>query len=155
MDLPIVCTLSPETIKTRRAGLLPGLLDRAESHDPLPNGHRARFLATGDILTTIAQTIDAERQCCRFLTFTVTVEQDGGPITLDITGPTGTREFLDGLLRPAMTPLSLFGLFAVSAMLVCYACEDRNELRSSRSRCRAGWDRPTGFYNRGMAVRPR
>ena len=25
-----------------------------------------------------------------------------------------------------MTPLSVFGLFAVTAMLVCYACEDRS-----------------------------
>ena len=25
-----------------------------------------------------------------------------------------------------MTPLSLFGLFAVTAMLVCYACEHRS-----------------------------
>ena len=25
-----------------------------------------------------------------------------------------------------MTPLSAFGLFAVSAMLVCYACEERS-----------------------------
>jgi hypothetical protein len=49
-------------------------------------------------LTAIAQTIDAERQCCRFLTFTVTVEPDGGPISLAVTGPPGTREFLDALI---------------------------------------------------------
>ena len=100
-DLPIACTLSPETIKKRRAGLLPGLLDRAESQEALPTGCRVRFAATGDILHAIAETVDAERQCCQFLTFTVTVAQEGGPITLDITGPTGTREFLDGLLDRA------------------------------------------------------
>jgi hypothetical protein len=97
-NLPIACTLSADAIATRRAGLLPGLLDRAESREPLSAGYRVRFVASGDILTAIAHTIDAERQCCRFLTFTLTVEQDGGPIWLDIIGPSGTREFLDGLI---------------------------------------------------------
>ena len=97
-DLPIACTLTPEAIHTRRAGLLPGLLERAEAREPLPDGYRARFAATGDILTSIAQTIDAERQCCRFLRFVIAVEPDAGAITLDITGPDGTREFLDALL---------------------------------------------------------
>lgn len=99
-DLPIACTLTPEAIRTRRAGLLPGLLSRIESCETLPEGYRLRFAATGDVLTAIAQTIDAERQCCRFLRFLVTVEPDGGPISLDITGPPGTSEFLDGLLMP-------------------------------------------------------
>ena len=54
--------------------------------------------ASSDVLTAIAQTIDAERLCCRFLTFAVTVEPDGGPIWLSVSGPPGTREFLDALL---------------------------------------------------------
>lgn len=102
-DLPVACTLTPDTIAARRAGLLPGLLDRAESRETLPEGYRVRFAATGDILTAIAQAIDAERQCCRFLAFTLTVEQDGGPIGLDVTGPKGTRAFLGGLLDGAET----------------------------------------------------
>jgi hypothetical protein len=70
------------------------LLQRANEKRDLPNGSRLRFAAEGEILLDIARTIDAERQCCRFLQFTVTVEPDAGPITLDLTGPTGTREFL-------------------------------------------------------------
>jgi hypothetical protein len=97
-DLPIACTLTPEAIRTRRAELLPGLLARTESREALPEGYRLRFATGENVLTAIAQTIDAERQCCRFLQFLVTVEPDGGPISLDITGPPGTREFLDGLL---------------------------------------------------------
>jgi hypothetical protein len=97
-DLPIACTLTPETIRTHRAALLPALFERADTRETLPEGHRVRFATTGDILAAIARTIDAERQCCRFLRFQMTVEPDGGPIMLDITGPTGTREFLDALL---------------------------------------------------------
>ena len=97
-DLPIACTLSPTTIQTRRAGLLPGVMHRAEQRDDLPDGYRARFMAEGDILAAIAQMMDAERQCCRFMRFTLTVEPDGGPIWLDVTGPPGAKEFIAALL---------------------------------------------------------
>lgn len=97
-NLPIVCTLTPAALKARREGALTDLLRRAETHDELPQGHRLRFGATDDILATIAQTIDAERQCCRFLRFSITVEPDGGPISLELTGPPGTREFVSALL---------------------------------------------------------
>jgi hypothetical protein len=51
------------------------------------------------VLASIAQTVDAERQCCRFLRFTLTVEPDAGAIVLDLTGPAGTREFLAAMLE--------------------------------------------------------
>lgn len=38
-------------------------------------------------------------QCYRFLQFEVTVEPDSGPIVLTITGPPGTADFLDALIR--------------------------------------------------------
>jgi hypothetical protein len=45
------------------------------------------------------KTIDAERQCCRFLKFVLTTEPDGGDVWLEVTGPDGTREFLSTLLN--------------------------------------------------------
>ena len=98
-NLPIMCTLTPAALNARREGMLTQLLRRAQAHEELPQGHRLRFGATDDdILTTIAQAIDAERQCCRFLRFSVTVEPDGGPVFLELTGPPGTREFVSALL---------------------------------------------------------
>jgi hypothetical protein len=63
----------------------------------LPQGHSLEFAPTDDTLTAIARTIEAERHCCRFLRFNITVEQDGGPISLELTGPPGTREFISAL----------------------------------------------------------
>jgi hypothetical protein len=97
-ELPITCELTPAEIKARRATLLPGLLARAEERTPLPDGFRWRFTASADCLAAVAETIDAERQCCRFLRFVLTVEPGGGPIWLEITGPQGTSEFLESLL---------------------------------------------------------
>jgi hypothetical protein len=96
-DLPIVCTLDPATLKTRRDGLLHELVRRAEHREARTDGYRLRFAPSPEALTLIGRTINAERLCCRFLRFTLTVEPDEGPILLDLTGPAGTREFLSAL----------------------------------------------------------
>lgn len=98
-DIPIACTLTPAAIRARREGLLSELLRRATAHQELQDGHRLQFAAEDDALFTIARAVNAERQCCRFLRFQVTVEPDGGPISLELTGPAGTREFLSALLE--------------------------------------------------------
>jgi hypothetical protein len=97
MDLPVVCTLTAGTIATRKADLLPGLVRRAEKREDTPDGIRFRF--PSDALSVLAATIDSERQCCRFLRFEITIEADGGPISLSLSGPPGTREFLDALIE--------------------------------------------------------
>jgi hypothetical protein len=93
-DLPIVCSLSPEALKARRENLLDALLRRSTERMELSDGVRLRFDADGQVLGEIARMVEAERQCCQFLSFTITVSPDGGPVTLDLTGPAGSREFL-------------------------------------------------------------
>jgi hypothetical protein len=100
-DLPIVCTLSPEALQTRRLGLLSNLLRRAEGQEELPNGLRLRFAPSAETLAAVLSAVEAERHCCRFLRFGITVEPDGGPITLELSGPPGTREFVAALLGAA------------------------------------------------------
>jgi hypothetical protein len=99
-NLPIACTLTPDALRARREGLLSRLLQSAESLERLPDGLRLHFAASSVTLTTIARAVDAERLCCRFLQFTVTVEPDEGPISLVLTGPPGTQEFVSALLEP-------------------------------------------------------
>src|SRR6266550_8112281 len=76
-DLPIACTLSPEALKARRENRLDTLLQRSTERTELPDGLRLRFTADAQILAEIARTVEAERQCCRFLSFTITVSPDG------------------------------------------------------------------------------
>ncbi len=96
--LPVACSLSPEALTARREGLLRDLVTRAESREAHPSGWRLRFPSEPGILTTIARAVDAERQCCRFLRFEIAVEPDGGPISVELSGPTGTTDFLAALL---------------------------------------------------------
>jgi hypothetical protein len=41
--------------------------------------------------STIAEAKSAERERCRFMHFRANVEPDGGPISLELTGPRGLR----------------------------------------------------------------
>ena len=97
-ELPIACELAPAALDIRRKELLSGLLALAQERISITNGLRWRFAPTAEFLTAAAKTIDAERQCCRFLKFVLTVEPDAGDMWLEITGPEGTAEFLNSLL---------------------------------------------------------
>src|SRR6266542_4286868 len=52
-DLPIACTLTPETIRTRRAGLLPRLLERADSHSRVSRCVNHRSVKAMSLSTTL------------------------------------------------------------------------------------------------------
>jgi hypothetical protein len=97
-ELPIACELTPAELDARRTGLLADLLTLALERITVTNGLRWRFAPTAEFLTAAARSIDAERQCCKFLKFELTVEPDGGQMWLEITGPPGTAAFLNTLL---------------------------------------------------------
>jgi hypothetical protein len=97
--LPVACTLGPSALAARRQGLLSELLRRAETHEDLADGHRLSFAPAEDTHALILKAVEAERQC-RFLRFQITVEADGGPMSVELTGPAGTHEFVAALLKP-------------------------------------------------------
>jgi hypothetical protein len=101
---PIACTLTPDALRARREGLLTELLRGAEQREDLPEGVRLRFRPADDTLARLARAVDAERQCCRFLRFAITVEPDGGPVYLELTGPPGSREFIAWLFDTTSDP---------------------------------------------------
>ena len=98
-DLPIMCTLGPDALKARKAGLLPGVARLSMQPVKIAAGYRFEFALEAGTLRAIADMIDAERQCCRFLRFALTVEPDAGPVRLEVTGPEGAQEFVEALLE--------------------------------------------------------
>ena len=98
-EVPIACTLTPEALQTRREGLLMDLVQRTVRRDDLSNGLRLEFAPSAETLNLIARAVEAERHCCRFLRFGMTVEPDGGPVFLELTGPAGTRDFVSALIE--------------------------------------------------------
>ena len=98
-DLPVACTLGPDALSARRQGLLAELMGRVVAHQELPDGHRLSFENTDGNLDLLFKTVAAERRCCEFLRFQITVESGGGAVTLDLTGPPGTHEFVAALFE--------------------------------------------------------
>ena len=99
MAAPIACSLSPDQLRDRKASLLPGLLKRTTLVTPTDDGYRLQFAAGDrDVVGAIAACIDAERHCCPFLSFSLSIPAEAAPIQLEVTGPPGTRAFLDALL---------------------------------------------------------
>ena len=96
-DEPIACTLQPSELAARREALLPGLVAGASRRDDIADGYRFHFAAAPGVLSEIAAVIEAERDCCRFFRFQLSVESSRD-FLLEISGPPGTRTFLDGLI---------------------------------------------------------
>jgi hypothetical protein len=91
---PVACTLSEPDLATRRAGLFADLARRRQEARWLPEGITLRYSSEQGTLALLGEFIQLESQCCPFLRFQLTVEAAGGPISLELTGPPGTREFL-------------------------------------------------------------
>jgi hypothetical protein len=103
--LPVACTLTGPDLEARRGELFPSLaphvVERRDISGDGFEGVALRFAPSAARLAAIAAVIDAERRCCRFLHFRLSVEPDEGPLWLELTGPEGTRDFLGATLAPA------------------------------------------------------
>ena len=62
----------------------------------LPDGYAFHFDPAA--FEAVARFVGSERKCCPFLVFSLTVSPGGGPLWLRMTGPEGTRAFLDAEL---------------------------------------------------------
>jgi len=98
-DWPLVCTLPTGELNARAAQFLPGAVAATTARQTIENRFRFTSQASSDVLSSIVRMIDAERQCCQFLRFQLTVEASGGHVVLDVTGPAGSQDF-SGDLAP-------------------------------------------------------
>ena len=94
-DLPIACTLLEAERQQRRHHVIERVFSRVQETRPLDDGYAIRFTADDAALAELMQLIRLERQCCAFLRFGLTVEPGDGPVWLELTGPEGTKSFLE------------------------------------------------------------
>ena len=95
--LPVACRLTLKEMRDRQASLIPALLECAVAITPSGEGYRLQFNSDAGTLHRIAEVIAAESQCCPFLQFDLCVPPAQGDVTLTVSGPKGTRVFLDAL----------------------------------------------------------
>lgn len=69
----------------------------ARERRALEDGYAFRF--GPERLDGVTRWVANERLCCPFLEFTITIAPSGGPVWLRMTGPAGTRAFLEAEMR--------------------------------------------------------
>lgn len=58
----------------------------------LPDGYRLQLRDSRETLAAAATFVEIDRRCCGFLRHSITVEADGGPLWLELTGREGAKE---------------------------------------------------------------
>ncbi|HEV3037669.1 MAG TPA: hypothetical protein VHA33_07790 [Candidatus Angelobacter sp.] len=100
-NIPIACSLSDAELRKREASLLAQFKSSVIATEELPDGFAFHIPAEGKWIIAVAELIAAERECCRFLTFELTVEPNLGPVILRITGPPDAKAFVQTYFTPA------------------------------------------------------
>ena len=90
----VACTLSERDLAARRASLFAELRQQRLEIRWLPDGAAFRYRPGPAVLASLAEFVQLESKCCPFLRFRLTVEPASGPLWLELTGPSGTRELL-------------------------------------------------------------
>ena len=97
-DVPGACCLSGAELRKRVATLLARFESAVIATEELPDGYVFRVSGETNSLAVVCETIVAERECCPFLTFELTAQPNMGPVSVRVTGPAGTKDFLKTIL---------------------------------------------------------
>jgi hypothetical protein len=93
--VPVACLLTAPELQERRRTVLKKFRSAVVEIEELEGGYSYSLPADDEWLLEVANLVNLERLCCPFLRFNITVEPSGAPIVLAITGPAGTKEFLE------------------------------------------------------------
>lgn len=96
--LPIACTLTQPELQARRSAVLNKFKDAVLEVKEMETGYAYRFPTDVKSIAELADLITSEHLCCAFLRFNLIVEPGDGPIWLELSGPDGTKDFLNSLL---------------------------------------------------------
>ncbi len=95
-ETPLICNMDVFTRAQREVHLqtTTQLVRAVQSVQEVENGYEFRFANETELIARIAEFISNERLCCPFLEFTVHVVSSSEPVSVTLTGPVGTQEFL-------------------------------------------------------------
>ena len=95
-DPPLACNMGVFTSAQHESHIqtTTELIQAVQSVQEVGNGYEFRFPNETEYISKIAEFISNERLCCPFLKFTLNVVSNREPVSLSLTGPSGTQEFL-------------------------------------------------------------
>jgi hypothetical protein len=102
-EIPLACCLSDEELRNREATLIAEFKSAVVTTEELADGYLFHIPSDKKSIAVAAELIVAERECCPFLRFELAAEPGRGPVTVRMTGQSGTKEFLKSMLLSANT----------------------------------------------------
>lgn len=91
----VACTLNDEEFKERRALVRKTILAHVSGRQRRPTGIKLDFVDAPNVRAHVENFVALERQCCGFLTFTMSPPEEG--LTLFIEAPDAGQDTLDRL----------------------------------------------------------
>ena len=94
--IPLACDMGVSTPTERELHIqtTKELFQSLQTIRDAEKGYEFSFPNRSELIVNVAEFISKERLCCPFLEFILTVAPGNEYITLLLTGPVGTREFL-------------------------------------------------------------
>ncbi|HRI61952.1 MAG TPA: hypothetical protein PK228_19570 [Saprospiraceae bacterium] len=102
-DKEIACKLTTPELQARKAGAVAELKKKILETVETEHGYAFRFAGSDETLGQLMVFIQAERQCCGFFTFKLGIQDPESPIWLEISGASGTKEFVKDELELTTT----------------------------------------------------
>ena len=95
-DLPLACNMGVFTPAQRESHIqaTTELIHTVQGVQEVENGYEFTFPSEAEFISKIAEFMSNERLCCPFLKFTLNIMPNSESISLSLTGPMGTQEFL-------------------------------------------------------------
>ena len=94
VDYSITYPFTKQAAEDIRESLLCVVLDLIKSVQESGEGYTLNFGRQSEVLQPVSQLVQVERVINPFMRLMIIIESNGGPIKLDLSGPTGTKAFL-------------------------------------------------------------
>jgi hypothetical protein len=101
MDLPILCTLTQAELQERRRELLDRVKTSATKATELHDGFAYEFPSDPELLAMLGRLIALEHECCRFLTFKISLKAGEDSVILEVTSPPEAKPIIADFLGAA------------------------------------------------------
>ncbi len=88
------CSLTAEELKERKAAALAVIKTQVRERQEVHDGVVYTFASSDLLLDQLLEFIKAERSCCPFFKFELTIRDVNNPAMLRITGPDGVKDFI-------------------------------------------------------------
>jgi len=89
------CKLTSSALRERKATVITSLKKKLVIKKDIPGGFEYIFPGSDEIIDELADFIKSERLCCDFFQFSLNISGDIKEARLSITGPEGSRRFLE------------------------------------------------------------